>query len=167
MVDLGTGLLTALLSGGGSYLAKKQQQEALERERQQQQTSDFIKMVSGGFMPFQPESMPTQTPADFMKSGQLKAPTMGAIPQDVLRTPQAIGGTNLWRQQPESKDQTLTPASFMKFFKPLSGKLEPGESPPVGAIPAPEYMKKIFPDVDYYMYQSPVNIDFSSLIGGQ
>ena len=117
MVNVGEGLLAALLSGGESYLGTKQKQEMLQRERQKEEENNLIKMLSGGFNPYTPEVAPGQTAEDFMAGGSLKAPAMGTIPSDVIRLPREIGGSKLWRQAGSS------PASYAgELSTPPKGK---------------------------------------------
>ena len=71
-----------------------------------------------------------------------------------------VGGQRYWEPTVKAKEQE--PKDFLKYFKPLSGKLEEGESPPPGAIKAPDFMKQYFPDVDYYMYQQPKVLDLGA-----
>lgn len=162
MANIGEGFLNALLSGAGTY-----QQSLAEQERRKQTT--LLDLLGKGYIPNEYLQQPTQREMQ-PPQGLPESPAVGAMPQGLPpQAPQApqmpqqgtinIPGMGAVSPIPKAP---MTPANFLKYFKPLSGKLDPGETAPPGAIKAPDYMKEMFPEVDYYMYQQPPTIDLGA-----
>ena len=118
-------------------------QETQKAEKQKQLANIFA-MLQTGYQPYQ-QQIGAQAPTNV-----IDFPVTGPS-----------GQQRYW--QPTSKIEKNEPEKFLKYFKPLTGKLEAGEKAPAGAVKAPAYMKELFPEIDYYMYQAPKVVDFSSM----